>query len=155
MLRGQCNAGGITTDWSGVLMDTFEAWLVRQGIANLLSINCVERDGHRVTYDTFGDWLMYLKNGPIFKFKRDVGVCEGFPYLDMDNLKDHIVSPEECVSQAGLKEKVVAVRDSPKKKAFALVQTVRENMQGFTKAKKNYRKRYLQLNLRKGETWQF
>ena len=51
----------------------------------------------------------------------------------MDILEDHVVSPEECVSQEGLQEKVASVRDSPKQKAFSLVQTVRKNMEGYTK----------------------
>ena len=48
----------------------------------------------------------------------------------MDNLEDHIVLFPKSIHQAGLKEKLLekvkSVRDIPKKKAFALVQTVQK-----------------------------
>ena len=51
-LYGKCNAGEVFSNEKGMLLDMFCMWLVRNGIANLLSIPCLERDGYQVTYDT-------------------------------------------------------------------------------------------------------
>ena len=78
----------------GVLLDMFCMWLVRNEIANLLSIPCRERDGYRVTYDTSTYWLINCPNGLTLKFKKDVGVCEGFLYIKHHESCD--VRGQEC-----------------------------------------------------------
>ena len=51
-LHGKCNAGEVFSNKKGMLLDMFCMWLVRNGIANLLSIPYLERDGYQVSYDT-------------------------------------------------------------------------------------------------------
>ena len=79
-LHAKCNAGEVFSNEQGVLLDMFNMWLVKNGIANLLSVNCLERDGFRVTSDSLGDWLVTSPDSGVLKFKSDTGVCEGFPY---------------------------------------------------------------------------
>ena len=107
------------------MLDMFYMWLVQNGIANLLSIPCLERDGFRVSYDTNTCWLVHCPDGMILKFKKDTGVCEGFPYIDLENLDDHIITDHRSASQVGSKKtllgKIKALRDKPKEKAVAFV----------------------------------
>ena len=79
------------------------------------------------------------------KFKKDTGICEGFPYVNLENLEEHVMSncrsgtPEpdgRSGSHNNLASKLLGktklVRDTPKQKAFILIQTIRENMEGST-----------------------
>ena len=116
ILRGSCNAGTTFSDEKGWCKGRFHMWLVRQGIANLLSLPQLEADGFRATYDTDTGWKLYCPDGPEgthvggteLILKRDAGVCRGFPYLDLAELE---------------------AKASPN---VAMVQTVRNNMEGFT-----------------------
>ncbi len=64
----------------------------------------------------------------------------------MDNLKEHVISDDRSGtpkpggrsgSQNSLASKLLGkiktIRDTPKEKAFVFIQTIRENMDGFTK----------------------
>ncbi len=84
---GECNAGKVFLNKKGMLLDTFCMWLVRNGIANLLSIPCLECNRYQVTYDTNTCWLVNCLNGLTLKFKKDVGICEGFHYITWKTLK--------------------------------------------------------------------
>ena len=44
VLSGHCNAGTSFSDEKGVYLDLFKMWLVKNGIANLLSLPRLERD---------------------------------------------------------------------------------------------------------------
>ena len=55
ILRGNCNAGVRESSHVGDL-GIFKMWLNEGGIANLLSIQQLEKDGFRVTTDTHGEW---------------------------------------------------------------------------------------------------
>ena len=55
-LRRKCNAGTVFLNEKGMLLDMFCMWLVRNGLANLLSIPCLEHDRYQVTYDTNTCW---------------------------------------------------------------------------------------------------
>ncbi len=44
-LCGKCNADTIFSKEKGVLLDMFSMWLVRNGIANLLFVPCLEQEG--------------------------------------------------------------------------------------------------------------
>ncbi len=77
-LCGKCNAGTIFSKEKGVLLDMFSMWLVRNGIANLLSVPCLEREGCEITYGTNTSWIINCPNGIKLKFKKDTCVCEGF-----------------------------------------------------------------------------
>ena len=35
---------------------------------------------------------MSCPNGLKLKFKKDTDICEGFPYVDLENLKEHVMS---------------------------------------------------------------
>ena len=123
-----CNAGVIHSDEKGQLLDMFNVWLVEHGIANLLSIPTLERDGHKVTYDSWDAWQVHTPDGLILTFKKDEGVCEGFPYINLENLQDHVKSAMGILSDHLLKTKLLgmakSIRDKPKEKACVLIQTV-------------------------------
>ena len=136
-LRGKCNAGTIFSNEKGVLLDMFSMWLVRNGIANLLSVPCLEREGCQITYDTKTAWIVSCPNGLKLKFKKDTGVCEGFPYVDLENLQEHVLSDRRSGSckkyVSNLHGKINKIKEAPKQKALIFIQTVRKNMEGFTK----------------------
>ncbi len=79
-LCGKCNAGTIFSKEKGMLLDMFSMWLVRNGIANLLSVPCLEREGCEITYGTNTSWIMNCPNGIKLKFKKGTGICEVFLY---------------------------------------------------------------------------
>ena len=62
--------------WGGI-----QAWLVRSGVANLLSIPELERLGFRIMYDSLGEWVVIsLKGGARLVFKRGAERCDMFPF---------------------------------------------------------------------------
>ena len=75
------------------------------------------------------------------KFKRDRGLCEGFPYIDMENLQDHVFkTTNDAIADhhrksntTNVEDRVKALKELPKQNAFAFLQTVHQNMEGFTK----------------------
>ena len=84
-----------------------EFWYNPGGIANLLSIPALEASGYTIDYKTKrGTWLVTSPEGKVITFNTDVGggLMNGMPYLDM--------------------------RD---KEAVALLNTVRDNFEGYTK----------------------
>ena len=106
-LKGDCNAGTTRSREKGWLAGLFHMWLVKNGIANVLSVGQLEKDGFKISYETGGDWVVRTPNGKSLKFKRDTGMCYGFPYLDLRKTHDL--------------------------EGLACVQTMRENFEGFTK----------------------
>ncbi len=78
---------------------------MRNGIENLLSLPQLEADGFTVSYHTGGNWIITTPHGDKITFHREEdGVCRGFPYIDMQS-----------------------------KAAMAMIQTVRQRYEGFTK----------------------
>ncbi len=78
---------------------------MRNGIANLLSLPQLEADGFTVSYHTGGNWIVTTPHGKEITFHREEdGVCRGFPYIDMQS-----------------------------KAAVAMIQTIRQHYEGFTK----------------------
>ena len=136
-LYGKCNAGTVYSNEKGMLLDMFCMRLVMNGIANLIYIPCLERDNYQVTYSTNTCWLVKCPNSLTLKFKKNVGICEGFPYIDLENLKEHVVSDGRSVTGRNMKKKLIkrlkSLSETPKIKAHASVQSVRENMEGFTR----------------------
>jgi hypothetical protein len=65
-------------------------WLVRSSIANLLSLPTLEHDRYVCSYKTNSLWIVECPDRTILKFKCDQGLCKGFPYIDMENLQDHV-----------------------------------------------------------------
>ena len=72
------NGGQNTTSESGMLLGALQAWLVRNGVANLLSILELERLGFRDLYDSLGEWVVIsLKGGARLIFKRGMSGVTG------------------------------------------------------------------------------
>ena len=89
-------------------------WLVRNGIATLLSLPRIEEVKFSVSYDTWTHWDIHCPNGTVFILKKDVGVCKGFPNLDITKLQEHTKDSENT------QEAIYASH-------VALMQTVRGN----------------------------
>ena len=89
ILRGIYNAVTTFYDKKGWYKVLFHMWLVCNGISNLLSLPQLELEGYCITYDTLTNWVIHVPYGPLrtlrteLVLKRGVGVCKGFPYLDM------------------------------------------------------------------------
>ena len=111
-LRQNCNAGSKLTNRRGYWKD-IPFWLNDTGIANLLSIPQLEKAGWIIDYHTGGVWTAESPEGMILTFKKDKGLCDGMPYLDLSRPQDYIsYKPKENMT---------------------FVETVRKNMEGFTK----------------------
>ena len=81
------NGGQNTASESGMLLGGLQAWLVRSGVANLLSIPELERLGFRILYDSLGEWVVISpKGGARLVFKRETGRCDRFPFVYLDDL---------------------------------------------------------------------
>ena len=57
-IRGNFNVG-VTLSTKVGSLGVFKMWINEGGIANLLSIPQLEKDGFRVTSDTHGEWIVY------------------------------------------------------------------------------------------------
>ena len=90
-------------------------WLNEGGIANLLSIPQLEKDGFRVTSDTHGEWIIHSPQGEKFHFKRDTGALENIPCIDVRDVTEAFAH----LSIEAFQEKSL--------------QTVRKNMEGFSR----------------------
>ena len=112
ILRGSCDVSTVLSNEKGWYKGLFHMWLVRNGIANILSLSQLESEGYRVTYDTVSDWVIHVPDGPLVTHSTKLvlkwgrGVCAGFLYLDM--------------------------ADPAHKDAVVMLQTVRANMKGLT-----------------------
>jgi hypothetical protein len=106
-LCADCNADtnfATKKDWYCNLCDL---WLVRNGIANLLSLSQLEADGFTVSYHTGGNWIVTTPQGKEITFHcEENGMCRRFPFIDMHSTN-----------------------------AVAMVQTVRQRYEGYTKRK--------------------
>ena len=90
--------------WYGNL---FKMLLVRNGIANLLSVPQLERDGFFLTYDTRTTCHIHCPDGKFIALDRELGgFCYWLCYIDMS----------QPLNQS----------------AVSLVNIVRENYEGFT-----------------------
>jgi hypothetical protein len=131
-LCAHCNAGVSHADEKGILLGTFDCWLVRNGIANILSIPQLERDWFVVEYVN-RVWTITCPNGTKLVLNRDLGLCEGFPYLDVHDIKTDGVAMAQMVAtvrenrkgfkkrqleKATLAHKAQAVLASPSEKDF-------------------------------------
>ena len=67
-LHGNCNAGVTATKTKGY-WGKFHMWVNEQGMANLLSIPCLEADGYNILYDTKKEWIVTTPKGTRIKFK--------------------------------------------------------------------------------------
>jgi hypothetical protein len=111
-LRQKCNVGYKLTNRAGYWCG-LKFWENEDGIANLLSIPQLESAGWKLDY-TDGIWTAFSPNGKVLTFKKDTGVCGGMPFIDMNNLHEH-------------------VRGFRQTESLVCVETVRGQMEGFTK----------------------
>ena len=81
-MNGSFNAGTVSTNTKGWYGD-FQVWLNKKGITNLLSIPMLEEYGYIVSTHTKGDWVVTNPKGKKIVFKRDTGVCNRMPYIDL------------------------------------------------------------------------
>ena len=84
-LRGNCNAGVKVCTHVGDL-GIFKMWLNEDGIANILSIPRLKKDGFRVTSDTLGEWIVHSPRGEQLVFKRDTGSLKNMPYINVGDI---------------------------------------------------------------------
>ena len=125
----------------------FCMWLVRRSIVNLLSLLTLERHGYMCQYHTNSAWIVECPDGTILKFKHNKGLCKGFLFIIMENLSKHVFKPLHVAknpinaSKTGemflenLGSKAKALKEFPKRKAYTFLQTVHQNIEGFTKHK--------------------
>ena len=81
-MNGSCNAGTVSTNTKG-WYGGFQVWLNQKGIANLLSIPMLEEAGYIVLAHTKSDWVVTTTKGKKIVFKRDTGICNRMPYIDL------------------------------------------------------------------------
>ena len=55
----------------------------KKGIENLLSIPMLEEAGYIVSTHTKSDWVVTTPKGTKIVFKRDRGICNLMPYIDL------------------------------------------------------------------------
>ena len=82
VLQGKCNTSVSTSQEKGVY-GLWSFWLNETGIADLLSIPQLEKDGYTIDYNTKQDWVVTTPSGKCLLFITDTGLCAGMPYLDI------------------------------------------------------------------------
>ena len=116
-LRQHCNAGATTTGkmgyWRGI-----KFWVNETGIANLLSVPQLEKDGYQLEYNTTTGWLVHTPAGNTIRFEMDKGMCGGMPFIDLT------ADPTTYLSR---------VNRNIADHGVAMVQTVKQNFEGFTR----------------------
>ena len=82
ILVGTCNAG-VTSSTQKVYYGKFHMWVNKNGMANLISIPCLEQEGYHIKYYSDDQWVVKTPQGVIIPFKRDTWVTRVMPYIDM------------------------------------------------------------------------
>ena len=77
-MTGSCNAGTTRITKRGFYGD-LQVWLNEKGVANLISIPMLEKDGYSVFKTTNGEWKVVTPRGDTIPFKRDKGLTVGMP----------------------------------------------------------------------------
>ena len=95
-------------------------WINEGGITNILSIPQLDKDGFRVTSDTYGEWIVHLPRGEKLVFKKDSGVPKNMPYFDLDDVTTAFEL--EAFAHANIE----AAQETR-------IQTVRKNMEGYSR----------------------
>ena len=98
-LHGKYNSGETQINEKGYTLGMFFMWLVRISIAKLLYLPILEKDGCVYQYHTNSTWIVECPDGTILKFKQDKGLYKGFPFIDMDNLSEHILKPSSVAEK--------------------------------------------------------
>ena len=69
-------------------------WLNYNGIINLLLIPQLEEDGYLIDYNTTRDWLVTTPQGTELVFKRDTGLCDRMPCIDLREHREGVIMLE-------------------------------------------------------------
>ena len=65
----------------------WDFWLNEQGIANLISIPQLQKDGYIIDYNTKRDWVVTKPEVKTLLFQKYLGMCKVMPYLDICGTK--------------------------------------------------------------------
>ena len=115
VLQGNCNAGVSISKEKGYY-GMWNFWLNERGIANLLSIPQLEKDGYVIDYNSKRYWAVTTPEGKVLLFKKDTGTCAGMPYLDICKNHDALEMIQTVCDNFGMfterqVEKAIAARD--------------------------------------------
>jgi hypothetical protein len=109
-----CKSGAMKTNQVGDY-GSMNVWYIPDGIANIFSMNELEKK-YRITYDSWkGYYIVHTANGEI-RFHKDEN---GLPYIDLEELSKEAAA--------------LLVQTRSEEAANAFVQTVRQNYEGYTK----------------------
>jgi hypothetical protein len=118
-IKISCNAGAVLTNRMGNY-GKLKVWYLPGGIANIFLMHELEKL-YRITYDSWeGHYIVHTPQGAV-KFYKDE---QGLPYIDL----------EASTKAAMMLLQSVQLEETTRiKTATTLVQTVRENYEGYTK----------------------
>ena len=89
VLKGECNAGTTYTNVKGWLGD-LHMWIAKEGIANLISLPQLERDGWDIEYKTGRTWNVCSPQGTLLIFRKNKGgQLTGCPMLTCTTSSKH------------------------------------------------------------------
>ena len=101
LLHGKCNAGVSASNEKG-FYGLWDFWLNEKGIANLLSNNQLEKDEYTIDYNTKRDWVVTTPEGKCILFKKETVICNGTPYLDVQDNHEALVLLQTVCEKFGL-----------------------------------------------------
>ena len=122
-IKINCNAGAVTTNEVGSY-GQMKVWYIPNGIANIFSMHELEKH-YRITYDSWeGFYQVHTPRGTV-KFHKDE---QGLPYIDLDKSSKEAVTMLMQLGQHASTDQTEGNAEHT-----MLVETVRENFEGFTK----------------------
>ena len=92
-LTGHYSTGTTTCNQKGYY-GVLKMWLNKNGITNLLSIPQLKQDGFVIDYNTNRNWTVTTPQGKDILFKKDTGLCEVMPYIDMREHQEGVAMQE-------------------------------------------------------------
>ncbi len=117
-IKINCNTGSVSTKQMGNYR-RMKVWYIPDGIANIISIHEPEKL-YQITYDSWeGYYIVHTAQGQVHFHKDE----QGLPYIDLEQLG--------CMAVIMLMQNASQQLMEPK--GMALVQTVRENYEDYTK----------------------
>ena len=97
-MNGSCNAKTVSTNTKG-WYGYFQVWSNKKGITNLLSTPMLEETGYIVSTHTKSDWIVTTPKGAKIVFKRDKGICNHMPYIDLHEIMEGFTMIEKIRNQ--------------------------------------------------------